>query len=272
MLAAAPTTTRPSTSANNHATGANAVIRASRTPQRQPARHRGPGSGSANPRAACANHGSSTVTTTRPRRPSPQAPETTGTSEYAVAPIRSSHRGAPSGLTRRPATRRNRQEPHRARGTARSSNEETVTVVPRSVPSRARGSRYAGAGTSVPAPNRCHDSKCSPHQSPTASGTGESPVPVIAPYAGRAKTSAATTKTASSTATGLVRNLAATPVSSKSASESGSSRSLASAAIRRAAIDDGSSSAAAARRRSATSAAWSVRAEARSPTTSRPWR
>ena len=86
------------------------------------------------------------MTTTRPSRPSPQAPETTGTSEYAVAPIRSSQRGAPSGLTSRPATRRKRQEPHRASGTASSSSAEIVTVVPRSDPTQREGQQVGRSG------------------------------------------------------------------------------------------------------------------------------
>ncbi len=75
-----PTSAPPKTAAKNHATGVNAATRASSRPDRQAARQRRSGSGSAKPRAACPSHGSTAVTTTIPSRPSPQAPLTTGTS------------------------------------------------------------------------------------------------------------------------------------------------------------------------------------------------
>ena len=107
-----------------------------------------------------------------------------------------------------------------------------------------------------------------PPVAPVARAPGESPGPETCPSAERAPTSIASTVTASSTATGLVRKRATSPVSSTTSSSSSRSRSV----VRRAANDDGSRSAAAARRRSATSEADWVSAVARSLTASRPCR
>ncbi len=78
--AAAAVTTRPSRRAKNHRPGAKADPSASSSAQRQAARQRRSASGSAKPSAAWASHGSRAATTTVPKRPSPHAPLTTGTS------------------------------------------------------------------------------------------------------------------------------------------------------------------------------------------------
>ena len=202
--------------------------------------------------------------------PWPHAPETTGTTAYVVAPHRISQRFAPAGVASRPATRRNRHAPQSANGTASTSTADTAAagLPPRTVASSAIGSTYGGAGTAVPSPSSCHDERCSDHQSLQSFGAGESPGPETCPSAERAPMSIASTVTASSTATGLVRKRATSPVSSTTSSSSSRSRSV----VRRAANDDGSRSAAAARRRSATSEADWVSAVARSMTASRPCR
>ena len=237
---------------------------------RQAARQRRSDSGSAKPRAACASQGSRAADSTGARLPWPQAPETTGTTAYVVAPHRISQRFAPAGVASRPATRRNRHAPHSENGTASTSSADTAAagLPPRTVASSAIGSTYGGAGTAVPSPSSCQDERCSDHQSLQWFGAGESPGPETCPSAERAPTSIARTVTASSTATGLVRKRATSPVSSTTSSSSSRSRSV----VRRAANDDGSRSAAAARRRSATSEADWVSAVARSLTASRPCR
>ena len=165
---------------------AKAVIRASSRPARQAARQRRSGSGSAKPSAAWANHGS------RHGHDQAEPALAPGAGDHRHqgvrrAPIRSSHRGAPRGLTSRPTTRRNRQEPHSASGTASTSRAETVPGGAEERADQRQRQQIGGAGTSVPTPSGCHDSRCRPHQSPTESGTGESPPPVTAPYAGRAR-------------------------------------------------------------------------------------
>ena len=267
---ASSTTTRPTRAATSQATGVPQLTRASSSPVRQAARQRRSDSGSAKPRAACPSQGSSAADSTRAMLPWPHAPETTGTTAYVVAPHRISQRFAPAGVASRPATRRKRQAPHSANGTASTSSADTAAagLPPRTVASSAIGSTYGGAGTAVPSPSSCQDERCSDHQSLQSFGAGESPGPETCPSAERAPMSIASTVTASSTATGLVRKRATSPVSSTTSSSSSRSRSV----VRRAANDDGSRSAAAARRRSATSDADWVSAVARSMTASRPCR
>ena len=124
---------------------------------------------------------------TRRRRPAP------GRSR---GPTSSSHRGAPAESTSRPTTRRNRQAPHSASGTASSRTPRPRPTGCRraAVASSASGSTYAGAGTAVPgragATSRSAGATSRRRRPGPATGRRR----LTAPYAARAPTSASTTK------------------------------------------------------------------------------
>ena len=193
-----PTIAAISAAAKNQATGVKAATRPSSRPERQAARHRRSGSGSAKPRAACPSHGRAAVTTTIPSRPSPHAPLVTGTSAYVHEATASSQRGAPAASLRRPTTLRNRHAPQSATGTASSRIADTAadTLPPSRVASIASGSTYGGAGTAVPWARACHESVCSRHRAPASAGAAERPPPLTGPMASRAPNSTSRTNTA----------------------------------------------------------------------------
>ena len=215
---ASSTTTTPTSAATSHATGVTQLTSASSSPVRQAARHRRSDSGSAKPRAAWASQGSSAAESdqgrcgpgpTHRRRPAPAA--------YVVAPHRISQRWR--------ACRASRAGPRRA-GTAMPPRARTGPPAPAPPtplrpgcrrgwwPAAPSAARTAGQGRRCPGRARARRRGAASTSRASRSAPERGRGPETCPSAERAPTSIASTVTASSTATGLVRKRATSPVSS----------------------------------------------------------
>ena len=131
---------------------------------------------------------------------------------------------------------------------------------------------YAGAGTSVPLPSACQESRCRCHQDAVLTGTGDSAPPLMEPKASRAATTESTIASTSVRATGLVRKRTSIPLSVSRSSSSSWPGSVLLLTEAEPGVGSDPDASLAARRRSATSAAWLVAADAKSLKKSSPCR